>query len=626
MSSRRRGGTPWLVFLALASFACELASAQTLQKGLDASRSGFRKLRFDYIAYRPAQYEDAQVTEPENERPNRGGLISVYYTNVSSKPVSLAFWRINRKDESHWRLGSSIAWDRESKKTLEAGESAVLEICGVTEDFAPGKPFEFAWVDRGSWLPAGSVKGTLATDPATISSLIVQPGLSDLVVHLRYEGTSPIALGGVEIVGQPPCTVEWRGGALDGPGHAVGKVHLGKPLASMQVFLVRVEIKNESGSRWIYSHRRAHPDRFPIGTWGAEEDRRVEIRRMHVDTCIHGGPPDDAFFGRDAARLGFHAIVPAHVDQLDGIRKLADHPAVSCLMLADEPDWSTAPNVLLFQDELVRRFNPHKPTFTTLCRNVKFFEYASIVDIPCMDHYSVTAPSSSKWPTFYGTRLEETGFYTRDLKRASEPKPVWVWSQGLFDWGQRPAQSVPTPDELAVQLWQNIGRGAKGILWFTLKESAGKRYPATKEEIRRQGRLLSLLGSRLLVSDPFDVRPEAPGKLDVAALAGPDAVVLALTNLDYDLHPKGYVWRPARNPTVSLGLPGWFAAGKVLRCSPEGIEERPMSRSGDRVVLEPGDIASWAVLVLVKDSAAADRLREEFARVQKDETREFEQP
>ena len=90
-------------------------------------------------------------------------------------------------------------------------------------------------------------------------------------------------------------------------------------------------------------------------------------------------------------------------------------------------------------------------------------------------------------------RLEETGIYTRDLKIASEPKPIWVWSQGLFDWDERPEQSVPTPEELGVQLVQNIGNGTKGILWFTFREGPGQQFPATKKAIQEWGRVIRLL-------------------------------------------------------------------------------------------------------------------------------------
>src|SRR5690606_8197838 len=44
---------------------------------------GADRLRFEYVHYRPAVWEEEALREKENERPNRGGLIYAYFTNVS---------------------------------------------------------------------------------------------------------------------------------------------------------------------------------------------------------------------------------------------------------------------------------------------------------------------------------------------------------------------------------------------------------------------------------------------------------------------------------------------------------------------------------------------------------------
>lgn len=135
----------------VAAFLCtpDVAStAQTLQKGADAGAVENRLLRFDHIGFRPAEYETKLVEEPENERPNQAGLITVYYTNISDKPARLAYWRASGKDESHWRLGGFLAWDRNSGETLAPGQTGWLEINAVAPEFAAGKPFQFEWVGR----------------------------------------------------------------------------------------------------------------------------------------------------------------------------------------------------------------------------------------------------------------------------------------------------------------------------------------------------------------------------------------------------------------------------------------------------------------------------------------------
>ena len=165
------------------------------------------------------------------------------------------------------------------------------------------------------------------------------------------------------------------------------------------------------------------------------------------------------------------------VTDVDQVRELSGSPHVACWMIQDEPDWSIPATSVLLADQSVRAIDSTHPTMVTLCRNVKFFEYAPIPDIACMDHYCVTAPSSSAWPHPWGTRLEETAHYTSDLKAAAEPRPIWVWTQGVANWTERPARPVPTVEELSAQLVLNLSRGAKGILWFVYDAALGKRYP-----------------------------------------------------------------------------------------------------------------------------------------------------
>ena len=81
------------------------------------------------------------------------------------------------------------------------------------------------------------------------------------------------------------------------------------------------------------------------------------------------------------------------VPRVDVLRDLGGHPAVDCWMIHDEPDWHYTPQMMLAAVQMTRHYNATKPTFITLCRNVKFFEYAFLPDIACQDHYSVTAPS-----------------------------------------------------------------------------------------------------------------------------------------------------------------------------------------------------------------------------------------
>ncbi len=599
------------------------SSAQTLQKGADSEAIENRLLRFDYIGFRPAAYETHQVDEPENERPNQAGLITVYYTNISDQPARLAYWRANGKDESHWRLGGFLAWDRNSGETLAPGQTGWLEINAVTSEFAEGEPFQFEWVGRDEWVPIGSVKGSLAEDPVQVSYLRVKPGLTDIEVHLRYNGEEPIEFIDVSVDGNRLTNLAWRGKHLDEAGHAIARATLAARLPRGESFLTKVMVKEGDEERIVCAHRRAFVDTFPIGTWGAEPERYAELRRNHIDTCVKSGGPEDDFFGHDSKKFGFRAMVSGHSHSLERLRSLGDHPAVACVMLADEPDWGVQPSVMLHADRLSRDFNRRQPTMITLCRNVKFFEYASIPDIPCQDHYCVSAPSSSQWPEPYGTRLEETGYYTRDLKRASEPKAVWVWSQGLHDWSGRPEQMVPTPDELAVQLLQNLGYGAKGNLWFTFRESVGEKYPDTKQAIQRWGRVLRLIREDLLSTEPMTLHHEAPAELQVLPLVGWDRGFIVVTNSDYELRREGYRWSPVESATLSLRLPQWLEPKAVLGLGPHGVQPLHFSCVGQQLKLELGRVHAYRLIAVLNDPAEVEAYQRQYQAIVKDESREF---
>ncbi|HEO72659.1 MAG TPA: hypothetical protein ENN80_15485, partial [Candidatus Hydrogenedentes bacterium] len=99
------------------------AHAQTRQVGADANARGRDRLRVDYLGYRPARYETEFLFEPDNERPNEGGLIYVYFTNTDEKAVDLSFWRVNKRDQSHWILSGAMAWSRLYAHRIEPGRT-----------------------------------------------------------------------------------------------------------------------------------------------------------------------------------------------------------------------------------------------------------------------------------------------------------------------------------------------------------------------------------------------------------------------------------------------------------------------------------------------------------------------
>ncbi len=562
--------------------------AQSAQMGISRADRNAQKLRIDGVHYRAAVWEKEKITEFENEFTNQGGLVYVYFTNTSDQPVSLKFFRINNKDASYWRLNHFLAWDRVYDRNVPPGASGVWELNGVTPDFAEGKAFKFSMVEQ-SGRTAARVESTLAQDPARISFIRVLPGMDKLEIHLRNAGKKPLKIEGLELSGATASSVEWTGDTVDGPGHAIASVTLSQPVAPATLLIARVAVSGDGEKRLVCGHRRAFADVFPIGSWNSDEENLPTLRSLHIDTGVNGGKKTNKFFSELAPKLGHNAIVHTEVPtEVETVHEFSGHPNVLCFGLADEPDWSTPPNIMLQCDQMVRKYDSTKPTFLTLCRNIKFFEYAPIADIACQDHYSVTAPSSSKWPKPYGTRLEETAWYTADLKAAAEPRPIWIWTQGIAGWGERPKRTVPTPDELAAQLVLNLGRGAKGILWFNYDRKAAEKYPDAVEAMRGWGRVMSVLREDFLACEPSVVAVKAPDQVDAALLLGRGRALLCLTNTDYDIHPEAYPFREKTNVKISADLPAWLSPADAFAVTPEGIRpvELDAGRGGATVKLD----------------------------------------
>ena len=577
----------------------------------------------EYVHYRPVKYESEKVIERQNEGPNKGGLVFLYVKNISDEQVRFRRWYLNRKESITYRLSGDIAWDRIHHERLEPGQTTSMEISGMSEDFSLGKPFEFAFIGS-NWRPSGAIRTTLKKDPVDITFIRVLPGMKQVQVHLSNSGEKDFQLLSAEVVGIKTECIEWASKSLPAKGNSIANIHLTETLKPSGLLIVKVHLDTGSQTRNVFAHRRAFEDRFPIGTWGADSELYEMLRHHHIDTVVQGGRSDDHFYKDIAPKYGFHTMVHTGVyPDVDTLRNLGAHPAVSCWMIQDEPDWNKTSQMIFTSAEMTHKYNSTKPSFITFCRNVKFCEYAFIVDIPCHDHYSVTAPSTSTWPKHYGTHLEETAYYTCDLKYASYPKPIWVWSQGIFNWDERPKRPVPTPDELAAQLMLNLGRGAKGILWFTFKKSVGEKYPDLRKAIQGWGRVMELLRDDWLGSEPINADVQAPENIDVAVLAGWDKLIVIVFNQDYEIHDQAYPWKAASNLSISLNAPSWIKPRALLEVSPDGISNCQFITNNNRLTITIDNLHVTRTFVFVNKPTAQQDLRQKFAEIVKSESRRY---
>jgi len=273
--------------------------------------------------------------------------------------------------------------------------------------------------------------------------------------------------------------------------------------------------------------------------------------------------------------------------------------------------------------ETTHRYDRKKPTLVNLCRNVQFMKYAFITDIAAHDHYCVTAPTTSRWPSLFGTRLEETAYYTRDLRYATFPKPTWVWTQGIFNWGERPKRPVPTPDEAAAQLLLNVGRGTKGILWFTFKKAMRERYPDLQSALQDWNRVLVMTREDLLSSEPAGLNVKSPETVDVAPLVSWDRLFLLVTNLDYEIDDEAYQWTQAQKVKISLDLPPWIQPKACVELGPDTPKEVSFKAKSKSASVQLDTLDAVRFLVLDNDPGALERYEASYRAAKELEQRSF---
>lgn len=569
-------------------------------------------LKVEYISLRPAKWEETVLTEEINEKRNLGGLAFIYYKNISDRPVSLREWYLNHRESGHYRLSGDVAWDRRYLETLAPGETTVQEICGVSEDFQIGKPANFSIINQ-NWQTILRDSGTFKDEKFRISSIVFDTSLSSATIHIRSLIPTKAKILSVSVENRRVDKIDLSAAYLEEYGHVVGHLSWHHAFTAGALCLIRVEAEVDGKKEVFYSHRNAYPDFFPNGTWSIYPMQYSDAQKHHLNTMVKGGTSKDAYFAREFQEQKFKTMTHTGLyPNIDMIRDLKSHPSVACWYIHDEPDWLHHPQVVYTANSITKAYSLEKPTMITLCRNVKFFEYAFIPDIPCQDHYSVTAPTSSKWPFVYGTKLEETGFYTRDLKYASEPKPIWVWTQGVHLWDERPKMPLPTPDELGAQLFFNLGQGAKGNLWFTFQQEAGTRFPKTKQALQDYSRLIRLIEKDLQVSDPFHTETKGPEKLDIAPLISKEQLTIFLTNLDYQIHDSAYIWKPKEKVSFQLRLPVWFEVKDGFEWQvTSGLKDLNWSVKEQTLNIALDELNMGSVLILSSD---ADRRKEYQAR------------
>lgn len=578
-----------------------------------------------------------------------GGTFWVFLHNTSRSPIVVSAIRINGQPVESLTNGRRLNWFRLTPEPIPPRGTSLL-ILNAQQTLLRQAPLTLEIYKREgevfrTMLPRESAPLTLSA--AWVDKRTLTVWVRNEEPHVYWEIERLLVGGDVIHFTTPQRRIA--------PGEITYlKAQLrSEPPAHM---MLPIQVYGKSGKRTTHTGGGIRPIMrfFPIGTWATslwDDPKRLhEWAERGFNTFVYSAENaltdrEERAFKEICPQLGIKALVfagfPRPATQF--IERNATNPHIIAYMIKDEPDWSD-PNELgmhvptlcervaqVFRDRQIPQ-----PLYLNLARSRRFGEFATIPDIACYDAYRVGAPMPDHSPDPWGNALELAGTYTEDLRANCEPLPFWVWAQGAHIWDERVwidgqlGRVCPTPEEIRVQLWLQLARGAKGVLWFTgFDEEAFRNYyarsnqlPTTErekwvprlvehgreafEEQTRLNRFLQPLKPILLESEwqPNGARvlqATNPNRLDAQTLISENALLLWLTNIDYTRHPQGYRFRTQENIQIEIRLPRWLRLTSARLLSPQA-DAKPieLARTGDKALLKIDSLPEQVALIILR--------------------------
>ncbi|MCS6918481.1 MAG: hypothetical protein NZM28_01780 [Fimbriimonadales bacterium] len=581
-------------------------------------------MRLEYW-YRPHR-SNARIREPEPSIAQLGGTFWVYLQNTARAPRAVSSILLNGRDIESIPRGKGVNWYRLTHERIPPRMTATL-IMNLQRELLSA-PIELVVHFSDGTQAQTTLEPT--SPPATLASARLE-GRRLTVIVRNDDLARPLVVERLRVDGR---SVRFRALAPDaepngGLNFLIATLPAEPPLH--QNLPLQADVRLGEMAWMLGGSVRPLQRHFPLGAWRTsvwENDaERQAWRERGFDTFVFDGRAELS----DTERRAFAEICPRESlyalphcgfprPATEFIERNRQNKHIIAYMIKDEPDWSEPArfdnwHIPALCERVAKVFRDREglpPVYLNLARSRRFGEFAEIPDIACYDAYRVGAPMADETPpNEWAGLLELAATYTEDLRYNCEPLPFWVWAQGAHMWDERVwingalGRSCPTPEEIRVQLWLQLSRGAKGVLWFIgFNEDEFRRYymqardiPALRnlpeserallveqlvqhgreafEEQARLNRFLQPIRAELLGMDwrPHGVRvlgASNPRKLDAALTVGERMAAIWLTNYDYEVHPQGYRFREQRGIVLEARLPRWLRPKTATLLTPDG--------------------------------------------------------
>jgi hypothetical protein len=324
-----------------------------------------------------------------------------------------------------------------------------------------------------------------------------------------------------------PFLLRWR--LLDGQGrvvHGGGQLRVGEPAPPPRAAPPR-DVRLDS--RGVL-HVEGRPF-FPTGLYLQEcsEEALASARLLGVNTVVMGAGPDCEGLVARARAAGLEVILGASPESAQAARAFVEahrHLPILAWSLVDEPD--LRPDLHPRVPELYEAVAgcDGRPVYTSNHSPSSFLSLAPYTDILAIDPYPLgTVPQP----------LSTVAAWTEEAAASLPPgRPVWYINQSfaMAPFWNRP----PSPAQLRAMTWLALARGARGLMFYSLRDVLYPGNPEHRwdllrsdlaEEVRRECAEVAELAPYLW----GEARPlPAAGGLQAARFQAPQGGLLVLVN------------------------------------------------------------------------------------------------
>lgn len=209
---------------------------------------------------------------------------------------------------------------------------------------------------------------------------------------------------------------------------------------------------------------------FPIGLYHVSAAQYPMLAEAGFNVVQGVGPRDLEAFGRALDACAEHGLmmdVPLYADMkvqenmpesLAGIAAYADHPAVLCWKIIDEPDLNPEmPEQVAEAYATLKAADPAHPIELTLCQPPGFGFWANFCDIMQVDPYPIPRQPLTMVSDWVDTAMA-----------ALEP---WQNLTAVLQcgWTHTPFNQ-PTAEQARCMVYLALIHGAKGIFWYSFRD------------------------------------------------------------------------------------------------------------------------------------------------------------